>query len=49
MTLEELKRRLRRAEARLDEARTDGEWTAANQLAIYWRTLVDDAQARRAA
>jgi hypothetical protein len=49
MTLQELKQRLRRAEARLDEARTDGEWTAANQLATYWRTLVDDAQARRAA
>ena len=49
MTIEELKHRLRRAEARLDEARSDGEWSAANQLVIYWRTLVDDAQARRAA
>ena len=49
MTIEELKRRLRRAEARLDEARTDGEWNAANEMLIYWRTLVDDAQQRRAA
>lgn len=49
MTIEELKRRLRRAEARLDEARTDGEWNAANEMMIYWRTLVDDAQQRRAA
>lgn len=49
MTIEELKQRLRRAEARLDEARTDGEWNAANEMVTYWRTLVDDAQQRRAA
>jgi hypothetical protein len=49
MTIQELKQRLARAEARLDEARSDGEWNAANEMVIYWRTLVDDAQARRAA
>lgn len=49
MTIQELKQRLARAEARLDEARSDGEWSAANQLVVYWRTLVDDAQHRRAA
>lgn len=49
MTVEEMRQRLKRAEARLDEARSDGEWTAAHQLVVYWRTLVDDAQQRRAA
>ena len=49
MTIKELKSGLQRAEARLDEARSDGEWTAANEMVIYWRMLVDDAQQRRAA
>ena len=49
MTINEMTQRLARAEARLDEARSDGEFNAANQLVIYWRTLVDAAQARRAA
>ena len=49
MTIQEMKQRLARAEARLDEARSDGEWNAANEMVTYWRTLVDDAQARRAA
>jgi hypothetical protein len=49
MTIQEMKQRLARAEARLDEARSDGEWNAANEMVTYWRTLVDDAQQRRAA
>jgi hypothetical protein len=49
MTMQEMRQRLARAEARLDEARSDGEWSAANEMVTYWRTLVDDAQARRAA
>ncbi len=49
MTIQELKQRLARAQARLDEARSDGEWTAAHQLVIYWRSQVDAAQQRRAA
>ena len=49
MTIKELKSGLQRAEARLDEARSDGEWIAAQQLVTYWRSQVDDDQARRAA
>lgn len=49
MTVNEMKQRLKRAEARLDEARSDGEWTAAHQLVIYWRTLVDASRQGRAA
>jgi hypothetical protein len=47
MHLNEMKQRLKRAEARLDETRSDGEWTAAQQLVVYWRTLVDAEQQRR--
>jgi hypothetical protein len=49
MHIDEMKQRLKRAEARLDEARSDGEWTAAYQLVVYWRTLVDAKHHGRAA
>lgn len=47
-TLQELKRRLARAEARIDRAESDAEYLAARQIYIAARADVERAQDRRA-